>query len=45
MLERMTGGAAGEQVVRILLEGTGMLAGLRKEIRIKGGSVQGVLGT
>lgn len=43
MLARMAGGG-GDQVIRILLEGTGMLAGLRKEIRIKGGNVQGVLG-
>ena len=44
MLARMAS-AGGEQVIRVIIEGTGMLAGLRKEIRIKGGNVQGVLGT
>lgn len=40
------GGAApgGEQTIRIVLEGTGVLTGLRKEIRIRGGNVQTVLG-
>jgi hypothetical protein len=44
MLARMAGAGGADQVIRIVLEGTGMLAGLRKEIRIKGGNVQGVLG-
>lgn len=38
------GGSAREKVVRVVIEGTGMLAGLRKEIRIQGGNVQEVLG-
>lgn len=38
------GGGGGETVHRIIVEGTGMLKGLRKEIRIKGGTVQEVLG-
>jgi phage-related minor tail protein len=44
--ERMLaeGGSSGEMVHRIVIEGTGLLAGLRKEIRIQGGSVQAVLG-
>lgn len=36
--------APGTQIVRILIEGTGVLAGLRKEIRVQGGDVQQVLG-
>jgi phage-related protein len=36
---------SGGGTLRILLDGTGLLAGLRKEIRAKGGNVQTVLGT
>lgn len=34
----------GEQTVRIIVEGTGLLEGLRKVIRVGGGNVQQVLG-
>lgn len=36
--------SGGEQTVHIVIEGTGVLAGLRREIRVKGGDVQAVLG-
>lgn len=42
---RMTGAAGGgERVVRIILEGTGVLSGLQTEISARGGNVQQVLG-
>ncbi|WP_425874310.1 hypothetical protein [Micromonospora sp. DT62] len=39
-----TGGHPSEQTVRLIIEGTGVLDGLRKEIKIQGGDVQTVLG-
>lgn len=36
--------AGGEQTIRIVIDGTGLLTGLRKEIAIQGGDVQQVLG-
>jgi hypothetical protein len=38
------GGSGGESVVTIILDGTGVIAGLRKVIRVQGGNVQEVLG-
>lgn len=43
-----SGGSSGggsESTVRIIVEGTGVLAGLKKEIRVRGGNVQKVLGS
>lgn len=44
-LSKMGGMGGGESTVRLIITGEGVLSGLRKEIRTKGGDVQVVLGT
>ena len=44
--ERVTPiGGSGATTVHLIIEGTGLLKGLRKEIRVQGGNVQTVLGS
>jgi hypothetical protein len=39
-----SGSGGGDSVITIILQGTGLLEGLREVVRVKGGNVQTVLG-
>lgn len=43
--DAVKGQPVADQVVRVLIEGTGLLTGIRKEVRVQGGNVQTVLGS